>query len=97
MSTKTKDDYLPIEIINATVTPAAASAIERAGQTVEELLDLHRQGDWGNLTDEDGEVYDRALMNGSTVESEFITNRFDRVWFYTAIGEYTQVYLPDER
>ncbi len=83
MSTKTRDDYLPIKIVNPVATPAALSAIESDGQTVEEFLELHRWGGWGNLVAEEEEVYDRALMNGTSVESEFVTKNFDRIWVCT--------------
>ncbi len=94
---KTKDDCLPIKLVNVAATPAAIEVIHAADQTLDYFLGKHQMGDWGNLTDEDGEFYDRALINGSAVEGEYITDGFDRIWIYTAIGQYTSVYLPDER
>ncbi len=94
---KTKDECLPIELVNVSITPAAEAAIEEAGQTIESFLSIHQWGDWGDMPDEDRALYDRALIKGSTVESVFTTKNLSPVWVYTAIGQYTQVYLPDER
>ncbi len=94
---KTKEDCVPIELVNITTTPAALAAILAAEQTPDFFLEKHRMGDWGNLADEDGEFYDRALIKGSTVEGEYVTGNFDRIWIYTAIGQYTSIYLPEER
>lgn len=92
---------MPLEIVNLSVTPAAdaaiKAAIKAAGQTVEEFVTRHSQGDWGNLVDENAEFYDCALIAGSTVEGEYVTKDFERVWIYTSIGQYTRVYLPAER
>lgn len=93
----TKADCLPINLVNVVVTPTALEAIERAGQSLDHFLELHREGDWGNLVDEDAAFYDRALISASTVMSEFVTQEFDRLCVYTAIGNYTSVYLPGER
>lgn len=94
---RTKADCLPIKLVNVAVTHAASEAITKAGQTVDEFLEMHAQGDWGNFSDEDAAFYDRALVAASTVTSEFITGNFDRIHIYTAIGRYTHVYLPGER
>lgn len=93
---KDKTDYLPIQLINISATDAAKEAIIRADESLDDLLQRHRNGDWGNLSDEDKRVYDAALKSGSTVFSEFITSEFDRIWIYTAIGKYTKIYLPNE-
>lgn len=94
---KTKSDYLPIELVNVVATPAVLKAIRAAGQTLDHFLEKHRRGDWGNLSNEDAAFYDRALIAGSTVFGEYITDNFDRIHIYTAIGNYTSVYLPGER
>jgi len=94
---KTKADCLPIPLVNIVVTPAALEVIRSAGQTLDYFLEKHRHGDWGNLSEEDAAVYDCALLAGSTVMGEYLTDNFDRIWIYTAIGQYTSVYLPSER
>lgn len=94
---RTKADCLPIQLVNVTITREAEAAIVAAGQTVDHFLGLHSRGDWGNFCEEDSAFYDRALVAGSTVTSEFITDNFDRIHIYTAIGRYTSIYLPGER
>ncbi len=76
---KTKADCLPLELVNVVATPDALAAIRATGQTLDEFLDKHRMGDWGNLSEEDAAVYDRALVSGSTVMGEYITDNFDRI------------------
>lgn len=91
-----KSDYLPINLITITATEAARNAINSSGDSLNDLLAKHAAGDWGNMSDEDKAVYDAALKSSSTVMSEFITSGFDRIWIYTAIGNYTKVFMPNE-
>lgn len=64
-------------------TPAALRAIEEAGQTPDFFLDKHRQGDWGEVCDEDKQANDSALVDGSRLLSAYRTLRNERIWVIT--------------
>ncbi len=64
-------------------TPGALEALERAGQTVWELLAQHIQGQWGELSDEDRRLNDEAVQDGSRILSAYILKTSVKVWIIT--------------
>lgn len=55
-------------------TPGAIEALEQSGQNVWELISLHMQGQWGQLSDEDRFLNDQAVQDGSRILSAYILN-----------------------
>jgi len=52
-------------------TPAALATLERLGKSVWEYIARHVKGDWGDLSDEDKEANDDALLDGSRILSSY--------------------------
>jgi hypothetical protein len=68
-------------------TPAALEALEDAGQSPGFFLDRHIQGDWGNLSDEDKQLNDQALVDGSRLLSAYKTLKGERLWVITEAAD----------
>lgn len=65
-------------------TPGALEALEKAGQGVWELLSLHLQGQWGQLSDEDRRLNDDAVKDGSRIFSSYVLkDGKTKVWCIT--------------
>jgi hypothetical protein len=83
-------------------TPGALEALEQAGQGVWELLSLHLQGQWGQLSDEDRRLNLEAVKDGSRILSAYILKTGVKVWVITeaendnGIRAATTLLLPDE-
>ena len=60
-------------------TPAALEALQDAGQTPSEFLMRHLAGDWGDLDDEDRNLNNAALIDGSRILSAYKTRKGERI------------------
>lgn len=79
------------------VTPGALRALGEAGQGVEEFLNRHVSGDWGDLDVEDRNLNDFAVRHGGRILSAYRTRRNVRLWIITeADRSATTILLPDE-
>ena len=83
-------------------TPLASEAFEKNGQTPFELLQRHCSKDWGELCDEDRQLNDQALIDGSRLLSAYRLADKTKIWCITeAVGENghreaTTFLLPEE-
>lgn len=83
-------------------TPTALRAIEQAGQSPAEFLDRHVLGDWGTVCEEDGDLNDEAVKDGSRILSAYVTDNSERIWIITEAKDddgkraATTILLPDE-
>jgi len=83
-------------------TPGALEALAQSGQTPNFFLGKHLSGDWGELSLEDRELNDEALLDGSRLLSAYRTLKAVKIWIITeAVGDdgiraSTCVLLPDE-
>jgi len=83
-------------------TPGAIEALEKAGQTAEELLDRHLRCDWGIVCAEDAASNDESLKDGSRLLSAYSLTTGEKVWIITeAVGDDGQrastcLLLPEE-
>ena len=69
-------------------TPGATEAFDKTGQTPFEFLKRHVSGDWGDLDDEDRQLNDQALVNGSRLLSAYRLADATKIWLITeAVGE----------
>jgi hypothetical protein len=68
-------------------TPAALKALEDAGQSPSFFLDRHVQGDWGEVNDEDKQLNDQALVDGSRLLSAYKTLKGERLWIITEAAD----------
>ena len=78
-------------------TPGALEAIEKAGDSLNTFLRKHHIGDWGNVCDEDKELNDAALKDGSRLLSAYETSKGVKIWIITeADRSVTTALLPEE-
>ena len=64
-------------------TPAALKALDKAGQSPAELLDRHIVGDWGDLSDDDKQANEDALVDGSRILSAYHLRSGCKIWIIT--------------
>jgi hypothetical protein len=83
-------------------TPGALEALQKAGQSATEFLQLHIRGDWGQLCDEDRQANDQALIDGSRILSAYRTSKGEKLWVITEAADdsgnraATTILLPSE-
>lgn len=64
-------------------TPGALDALRDAGQTPGEFLTRHVKGEWGDLDQEDSNLNDAAVIDGSRILSAYTTRKGERIWVIT--------------
>lgn len=78
-------------------TPAAADVMASSGQTPTEFLNRHVKGDWGDVCEEDWNLNDEALREGSRILSSYETILGERLWIITEWDRtITTILLPFE-
>jgi hypothetical protein len=83
-------------------TPGALHALHDAAQTSGEFFARHVTGDWGDLDDEDRNLNNAALIDGSRILSAYTTRKRERIWGITeAVNEVglrycTTILKPEE-
>jgi len=64
-------------------TPGALEALEESAQSPQFFLEKHQHGDWGEVCQEDKELNDQSLVDGSCILSAYKTLMGDRIWIIT--------------
>ena len=78
-------------------TPGALETLEESGQSPGDFLKRHGQADWGILDDEDKQLNDQSLIDGSRILSVYKTLKGVRIWIITeADRSSTCCLLPEE-
>ena len=84
-------------------TPAAAAALEEAGQDPMQFLARHGTGDWGDLDKGDKAQNDRACAHEGELDkqdrilSSYVTNRMTKIWIITEFDRsVTTILLPSD-
>ncbi len=90
----------------AVATPAALKTLERLGKSVLEYIERHVRGDWGDLSDDDKQANEDALVDGSRIFSSYtLAGEGDdatRIWIITEAEDEsgdrlaTSIFLPEE-
>jgi len=83
-------------------TPGVLEALEQNDQTPATFLDRHICGDWGNVGQEDWQLNEHALQDGSRILSDYLTSKGIKIWIITEATDAngnraaTTLLLPDE-
>jgi hypothetical protein len=79
-------------------TPGALEALEESGQSPSLFCDRHQQCDWGEVCDEDKELNDQSVIDGSRILSAYRTLKGNtKIWIITeADRSSTCILLPSE-
>jgi hypothetical protein len=65
-------------------TPGALEAMEESNQTPMDFISRHVRGDWGeDLCEEDRQLNDQALIDGSRLLSAYRTRKGVKIWIIT--------------
>ena len=64
-------------------TPGALKTLQEAGVTPLDLLGRHARGDWGDMTPDDLQTNDQALVEGSRIFSAYEIPGGERIWVIT--------------
>ena len=59
------------ELGEIVVTPAASAALAASGQRLEDLLDRHQRGDWGDVSPQVREVNERGVAAQYNLQSTY--------------------------
>jgi hypothetical protein len=92
----------PLNLGQIVATPAALEAIEASGQTAADFLRRHANKDWGDLGDEDKQLNDEALQDGSRILSAYRTSNGTKLWVITEAEDdsgqraATTILLPEQ-
>ena len=70
-------------------TPGALEVLQAAGTSPQQLLSRHAQGDWGDLSQDDLEANNQALVDGSRILSAYeLPGQDQKAWIITeAVGD----------
>jgi hypothetical protein len=94
MNTTSKKQHFALGQVVA--TPGALELLESAGQAPSQFIARHHCGDWGEICDEDRELNDAALKDGSRLLSAYTVCK-DKLWIITeADRSSTTLLLPSE-
>jgi len=64
-------------------TSGASEALKRSGESALIFLHRHATGDWGEVGEEDWQLNNEALKDGSRLLSAYQTRLGDRLWIIT--------------
>ena len=85
------------ELGQVVATPGALNALAEHGRSISGNIKRHAKGDWGDLDDEDKQVNDYAVENGSRILSAYLIGVKDKIWIITeADRSSTTILLPSE-
>lgn len=68
-------------------TPAALEALEEADVDIIDLIERHIAKDWGDLSDDDKQLNDEALHDGSRILSAYILPTDVKIWIITSAAD----------
>ena len=78
-------------------TPGAIEAMQESGQSPEFFLQRHASGDWGQVDQEDWQLNDEAVKEGTRLLSAYMTLKGRKLWVITEWDRSaTTILLPEE-
>ena len=77
-------------------TPGAIDALIRANKDARDFLNRHREGEWGDLQNEDKVENEFSLEHGFRILSSYITSAGERLGGITEADRSATLLLPEE-
>ena len=78
-------------------TPAALQALQQSNESPWTYLARHLAGDWGEVCQEDKEMNDEAVTDGSRILSAYTLKSGEKLWIITeADRSVTTCLLPSD-
>jgi hypothetical protein len=79
------------------LTVGAKDALEESGQNAFEFLELHQQGNWGIVCEEDAKENDFSVENSFRILSAYKTKNDVKIWLISEADRLsTTILLPSE-
>jgi hypothetical protein len=76
----------PLSLGTLVATPAALELLARHGKTPQEFVQRHQSCDWGDLCDEDAELNDVSIEDGSRILSSYKLGN-EKLWIITEAAD----------
>jgi len=83
-------------------TPGAIHSLRQSGEMPAKFLNRHVSGDWGDISDNDRELNEEAVKDGSRIMSVYSTSKGTKFWIITDATneggrrEVTTLLLPED-
>ena len=78
-------------------TPGALDALSESNESVAKFVRRHMLGDWGDLSQEDKQANEEALLDEARILSAYHTAKGTKIWVITdADRSVTTLLLPEE-
>ena len=78
-------------------TPGALDLLQESGESAADFLSRHVRGDYGEICEEDRQLNDQAIVDGSRILSAYRTSKGERLWIITEADRSSSCLLkPDE-
>lgn len=78
-------------------TPGALDLLRESGENAAKFLNCHVHGDYGEVCEEDRQLNEQAVANGSRILSAYRTSKNERLWVITEADRSSTCLLrPDE-
>ncbi len=78
-------------------TPQSLSEIQKSGETPQDFINQHSQGQWGLVCEEDRQANEDALRNGERLLSVYKTKLGEKLYVITEWDRSaTTLLLPEE-
>ncbi len=85
------------ELGETVATPGALEVLERSKQPINEFLNRHVAGDWGDLCEEDAQANTEAIEQDLQILSSYRTTCGVKLWIITEHDRsVTTILLPEE-
>lgn len=93
MKTEYNEPFLAIGQLVATTN--CANTVPQVD--IEQALERHRRGDWGDVGKEDWDSNDQAVMNGDRILSSYRSSNGTKFWIITEHDRsVTTILLPED-
>ena len=88
----------PLFLLGQVILTSGANALMSEGKIdVNNLINRHISGDWGDMCEEDIESNNDAIIHGDRILSSYLTSSSQKVWIITEYDRsVTTILLPDE-
>lgn len=91
-------EFLPLSLGQVVATPGAIAAMDESDSTPLSYLVRHSSGDWGEVSEEDRELNNQALIDGDRILSAYtLRDGETKIWVITEWDRsVTTILLPSE-
>ncbi len=87
----------PLDLGMVVATPSALEVLKESNQCFLEFINRHRHHDWGDVCQEDWNLNNQSVLEGTRILSSYKTKKNEKIWIITeADRSSTCLLLPSE-